>query len=495
MKNLVLVSLFAATLAACGGATAPAPPAPAPVPTALKEAQTFLTALDTSYGTAVPATGAADNALNDGCYFHDGVTKQAAIDSFNADPVQTVAFNKFRVGATRSHMRVLADRVTTNAAGDMTRRELDLEYQINYADGTVDPAHKQTIITGNSAGSVMAKAAICATPENNTKWRIYGNRSMLAASVLAHNLRSERYNLATGVALPSAVDYSKYIALEVADPGNFAKYVVIKGAGLPTAGVKLLSPRVKRDDALLVGKVGHFVDLKNTDSFALCRDINFHVDADKADCKTYGSIDNRHGALNLPAAAADTSFNALGFIAGSAYTIAVYADDNGWKSANAHAIQTPIATLTRTLSALPYSAVALDEVLQVSADLFPKFASTSTSPLSPMEIAGTIKSKLANPFMDIAWTALGTMPDASTFGWVNIASNLEGSTAASTLANPWPKSKLSVLTYPAAGIPPSPNYLPIPAASTATVTPTYGSFVMSLTNRVGNRIKSEMTFE
>ena len=56
---------------------------------------------------------------------------------------------------------------------------------------------------------------------------------MADASVRAVNQRNERYSLATGAPLTSAVDYSKYVQLRVSDPSNFVKYVVVTGPGLP----------------------------------------------------------------------------------------------------------------------------------------------------------------------------------------------------------------------------------------------------------------------
>jgi hypothetical protein len=503
MKSLALVSLFAATLAACGGggssappaAPAPAPaidstlvagPAPAPAPaTALQLAQTFLTAYDASFATAVPATGTAYNAFHDGCYLGDGLTKPLGTAAFDADLVQAAQSNKYRIGATRTNVQVLADRVTTNTDGS-GRRELDIQYQINYADGTVVPVAGQTLITGSSFGSAMVGTAKCSTPDNNTNLRFYGNRSIVDASVLAFNTRNQRNSLATGAALPIPVDYSKYIHFRIADPANVAKYVVVTGPGLPASGVKMVSPIVQRDDPLFAGKRGNFVDWKSTDTFRFCSSdaTTVNVTGITADCVTYGAQDNTRGVFNTTAALADSGFNP-GFVAGGVYNVAVY-NDAGWTTVNGQATQTPIATYTRTLDALPYSAVALAGT-GVASDLYPRI----TSSLTTAQVAAVINSKVSST-TDLSWSALGTMPDGTKFGWGEIYAYEQGRATATTAT--WPASRQFAWSYPATSATGATGYV-IPAASSVLVTPTYGQFAVQLTNRNGRRISSFVTFE
>jgi hypothetical protein len=505
MKNLVLVSLFAATLAACGGggssappaaaaptpaidSTTPAGPAPAPAPapaTALQLAQTFLAGYDASNATAVPTTGAANNAFNDGCFLGDGYTKPLAIATFDVDAVQSAQSNKYRIGTTRTNVQILADRVTTNTDGS-GRRELDIQYVVNYADGTVDTVNKQTLITGSSFGSAMVGTAKCTTPDNNTNLRFYGNRSIVDADVRAYNTRNQRNSLATGAALAVPVDYSKYIQFRIADPANVAKYVVITGPGLPASGVKMVSPIVQRDDPLFAGKRGNFVDWKSTDTFRYCRSdaTTGTVAGNTADCVTYGAAGNNYGVFNTTAALVDSGFS-TSWVAGGVYTIAVY-NDLGWTTVNGQATQTPIATYSRTLGALPYSAVALAGT-GVTTDLYPRVTSSLTS----AQVAAVINSK-ASSTTNLSWNALGVLPDASKFGWGDIYAFVSGR-ATATLAT-YPASRQVVASYPASGATSATAYV-IPAAPSVLVTPTYGEFAIELSNRNGNRITSLVTFE
>jgi hypothetical protein len=485
MKNFALVSLFAATLAACGGGGSSSPaPAPAPA-TALQLAQTFLAAYDASFATAAPATGAANNAFNDGCFLGDGYTKPLAITTFDADPAQAVQSNKYRIGATRTNVQVLADRVTTNTDGS-GRRELDIQYQVNYADGTVDAVNKQTLITGSSFGSAMVGTAKCTTPDNNTNLRFYGNRSIVDADVRAYNTRNQRNSLATGVPLAIPVDYSKYIQFRIADPANVAKYVVVTGPGLPASGVKMVSPIVQRDDPLFAGKRGNFVDWKSTDTFRFCRSdaTTGNVTGITADCVTYGAQGNNYGTFNTTAALLDSGFNP-GFVAGGVYNVAVY-NDAGWTTVNGQATQTPIATYTRTLDALPYSAVALAGT-GVASDLYPRI----TSSLTTAQVAAVINSKVSST-TNLSWNALGTMPDGTKFGWGDIYAFEQGRATATTAT--WPASRQIAVSYPATGATSVTGFV-IPAGSGALVTPTYGEFAIELSNRNSNRITSFVTFE
>jgi hypothetical protein len=488
MKSLALVSLFTATLAACGGGSSapPAAPAPAPAPaTALQQAQTFLATYDASYATAAPATGAANTAVTDGCSLHDGYTKSVAIANFDADPLLAAQSNKYRIGSTRTNVQVLADRTAANTDGS-SRRELDIQYQINYADGTVDPISKQTLITGSSFGSVMVGTVTCTTPDNNTNWRFYGNRSIVDTEVRAYNARNQRNFLSTGAPMPSAVDYSKYINFRVVDPSNFAKYVVITGPGLPASGVKLVSPRVQRDDPLFAGKRGNYVDWKNTDSFRFCRSdaTTGNVTGNTADCVTYGAAGNTYGSFNTTAVLLDSTFNP-GFVAGGTYNVAVY-NDLGWTTVNGQTTQIPIASYARTLDAVPYSAVALAGT-GVTSDLYPRVASTLTG----AQVAAVINSK-ASSTTDLSWNVLGSMPDAAKFGWGDIYAFVQGRATATTAT--WPASRQLVLSYPSTGATSATGYV-IPAAPSALVTPTYAEFSIELSNRRGSRISSFVTFE
>jgi hypothetical protein len=234
------------------------------------QAQGLLAAFDASLATSAPATGAQLTELYDGCYLGEGLTKAVATANYDEDRVQSIEAHKYRIGSTRTDVQVLADRTLTNTDGSR-RRELDIQYQVSYADGTTETDARQTIIWGSSASTTMAGGALCTSPQSSKSWRFHGNRELVDTSLRAFNQRSERYSLATGAALSSGVDYSKFVQIRIADPGNFATYVVVKGPGLPASGVKLVSPRIQRDDPMFAGKRGNFVDWKDTDTFRFCR--------------------------------------------------------------------------------------------------------------------------------------------------------------------------------------------------------------------------------
>ncbi len=487
--SLAIVSTGMLTLYGCGGGDGgtEAPP-PAPIveePTPLEQAKAFLALVDASMATAAPASGSADMAFADACYFGDGYTKPAAIASFDADAAKSAESRKYAIGSTRTNVQVLAERTTTNT-DKSSRRELDIQYQVNYADGTVDKVNNETLISGSSSGSAMPGGASCAAPDSAKNLRFYGNRKLVSASLRAVNLRNQRFSLATGAPLASAVDYNKNIQFRISDPGKFAKYVVVKGAGLPSSGVKMVSPRIQRDDPLFAGKRGNVVDWQDADNFTFCRvDSTGNVASDAADCAGQGASGNSYGSFNRTAAAADTGFDAMGFVAGGSYSVAVYIDD-GWKTVNGHATQTPVATYTITLNSLPYSAVALAGS-GVASDLFPRV----TTSLTPVQLADNF-SKKASSTMDLSWTALGAMPDAAKFGWGSVSAFMSGR-ATATKAN-WPGSRQNATTYPAAGATSITGYT-APAPSSNLVTPTYSEISIYMLNRNGAAIVSVMTFE
>lgn len=484
-----LVGAGMLTLYGCGGSSSTTPvttPAPVVVTplTSLELTTALLKQVDASMATAVPATGSADMTFTDGCYLNDGWTKASAIASFDSNLVQAVESRKFQIGSTRTNVQVLAERNTSNADGS-SRRELDIQYQLNYADGTAAKVVTDTLISGSSAGSSMAGGVACATPDTASSLRFLGNRAVVSAGLRAVNQRNERYSLAGGAPLASAVDYDKVVQLRISDPGKVATYAVVTGPGLPGSGVKMLSPRILRDDALMAGKRGNFVDWLDDDNFSFCRSAVSSLAANTADCATSGAAGTNFGASNLTAAAADASFDALGFVAGASYTVALY-NDTGWKTVNGQATQTPIATYTRTLKSLPYSAVALAGT-GISADLFPRF----TSSLTKVDLATNLRNKAAST-MTLTGTALGVMPDAGNFGWGNVNAFMSGRAGAGT-AN-WPGSRQNATTYPTGNLTTLSNYT-LPAPSSQMVTTTYGELKVTLLNRNGAAISSAITFE
>jgi hypothetical protein len=426
--------------------------------------------------------------MYDGCYFDNGRSNISSVAEFDADP-QAVEASKFRIGSTRTGLKVLADRSTTNPDGS-SRRELDMQYDINYTDGSIDNATTATVVYGSSTGSKLPDGTACTTAENKAEWRFYGNRRAVSASLTARNVRLERYALADGTANSTKVVYSKYISLTVEDPGRYATYATVSGPGLAINGVpvvlKLLSPRLLRDDPLLAGKPGNYVDQRDGNSFNICRTATGgYADAAVADCVQYGASSSAWGSFNYAVAAdADQGFDSTGVIAGGVYTFKIYNDD-GWKTVNGQAGKTPIATYTGTLNHLPYSAAAMAST-GVNGDLFPRFTSLSRS---TTEIAAAIRQK-AVILVDATWSAPGAMPDASKLGWGSVYAYDIG--RANTLAADYPASRNLTQIYPAKGA--TQSTLPSPTPGPQLVDATFGEIDLFYSTHDGNTVTSVLVF-
>ncbi len=506
----------AALMAACGGGggtadpaapAAPGTPAAAPIvsvaPTtepALEAAAAYLAKADALRATALPATGAAMFSLLDGCYLNNGFSKSFAVSDFDTDPLAP-ASRLFEVGATRSNIRVLAERTIANSDGT-SRREIDIKYDVTYQDGTkftapADTTPTETIVSGSSAGAKLADGSACATPESKSDWRAYGNRRVINANVLAYNERLDRTVLATGLPVSPAVVYNKYIRFNVSDPANVAKYVTLAGPGIvggsPSAPItlKLVSVRLLRDAPEFVGKNGNFVDWKDTDGWRFCRSsTGGAATAETADCVTHGATSNGWGAFNATAPAAlDANFDGLGVVAGGEYTVKVYNDD-GWKTVNGQVDKTPIATYTIKLANLPYSAVALAlaGTAGVATDLFPKVATNS---MTASDIATAVRGKAAFS-MNTTFTAAGAMPDGRLLGWGSFYSFKQGRVDAAQAAFN-PASRQFDPSYPLANA--TSATLAVPAAVAKLGLPTFMQFGFSMNNRNGNVVESLYTLQ
>jgi hypothetical protein len=499
MKNLSALSfLCAATLVACGGGGGGSTPAPAPAPastaatgSAIDLAKTFFTTYDTSLATSIPASGTSALALTDGCSLNNGFSKTLTVVDYDADALR-VSSRQYEIGATRTGLTVNTDRTLTNADGT-TRREIDVQYVINYLDGTKDEVATQTLISGSSSGSTMADGTVCTTPDNKADLRFYGNRKIVNTFVNASNERVERTVLATGLAQSPAVVYNRFISLVVRDPANVATYATISGPGIKVAGVdaslKLVSPRLLRSAPEFAGKLGNYVDWKDTESFSVCRSApsgtattGNYAAAETADCVANGASGTGFGSFTQSdPSVQDTNFNALGVQEGGLYTVKVYAGD-GWKTVNGQAGVTPIATYSTKLEHLPISTVALAGTLAAPANKFPLIASSS---LTAAQAATAILAK--NAFsVNLTWSVPGVMPDGRATALSLLSAFETGKASSGTSAYPasrqfspfYPTSKAVAAT------------LNVPPAPAALVTPTYGESKLEYTNRNGNFINT-----
>lgn len=495
--NLSIVGL-SLVLAACGGGGSSTTDAnvavQAQVP-ALDAAKAFLANHSALYATAIPTTGAANFSDRDGCYLHGGWSKAHSISYFDADP-NSVASVKWTVGATRSDVQVLADRSRTNADGT-TRREIDITYVIHYTDGTKEESSKQTLISGSSSGSTMADGTICTTPENRSDFRLYGNRQVVNTYVTAHNSRTERTALATGLPMSPQVLYAKYINVGVQDPAGVATYATVSGPGIVSSTapltpitLKLVSARLLRDDPLFAGKNGNNLDLKNTDSFRGCRAAGGgYATAETADCTTNGATSSLFGAFGYPTSAAATGdawFAAAQFVAGGAYTIKVYNDD-GWKTVNGQAGKTPIATYTSILPHLPFNLVQMAGASEIT-DLFPRI---TTSSMTSAQMATAINLQSAS-ITNLTWSLPGTMPDARPVGLADVYAYEVGKKSATQPTN-YPIGYRLDQIFPLSGATAASLNFAAPGVNLGM--PTYGEIGLTYSNRNGNYIQSIYSFQ
>ena len=425
---------------------------------------------------------------------NNGFSKALGIAGYDADPLR-VASRQFDIGSTRTNVTVLADRATTNADGT-TRRELDVQYAVNYMDGSKDEVATQTLISGSSSGATMADKAVCAVAENKADWRFFGNRKVVNTSVNANNLRTSRVALATGLPLAPQVVYSKYIHLNVIDPAGVATYAIVTGPGLSltTTGqagsLKYISPRLLRSATEFAGKRGNFVDWKDTDAFRSCSNAagTGSASAELANCTVDGSTGgNSWGSFNQTnMATMDSFFSSLNINAGAVYTFAIYGDD-GWKTVNGQAGKTPIATYTSTLEAVPFSGATLAGTGPAT-DLFPKLLTTGGVTEAQFAAAILAKSALS---VAATWSAPAAMPDSRALALGSHNYYEQGRAGAGPAFNP--ASRQSYANY--AGPTATAGTFAKPASVSALVTPTYGELSLNYGNRNGNGVFSVYSFQ
>jgi hypothetical protein len=410
----------------------------------LYQIRALLLAQDTAMATAVPSTGAEFTSRQDACYLHNGKTKAFFVTEFDANVAESRAENAYIIGSTRMNAQELAVRNLTNP-DNSKRIEVDVQYDINYADGSVEKAIKTTLISGSSAGT-----AGCATSQTGSTLRFFGNRKLVRVDVQARNIRYERYQLATGELLEPPKTYRRDIRFSVRDPMGNATYAVITGPGPSTivSGVyrpfslKVVSPRIQRTDTLFAGKPGNYRNWGDNDTFRMCRVAAGLPLSNIADCVTYGASGDSWGwTTATPDVAADTGFASLGFVAGGTYRFDIYKDD-GWKSVNGQATATPVAIYTAVLENLPYGFVEMAGT-GPDTDLFPKVL---TSSLTSVSYSGLLKSGAAGS-VNLTWSLPGAMSDARVFRLTEVGEYFEGS-ATSVTWPAYPRYKYYTAVYP-----------------------------------------------
>ena len=416
----------------------------------LAEIKAFVASYDALWARAVPASGAMATSMMDACYRSSGRTRAWLTADFDQDLASSLAAGAYNVGATRTKIQVLALRNQANADGS-SRREVDVQYDIGYADGSRTRDVRETLISGSSAGTPG-----CASAQSSAGWRFLGNQRLVGFSLDARTLREARHSMATGAALNPEVRYRRDIRVRVSDPLANATHVVVSGPGpgVTVNGVnqlwawKMVSPFLMRSAPELAGKSGNYVNFEDDDGFRYCGVNGTGTpQASLADCLTYGAQGDNWGwgYTSTPDAAADQGFANQGWAVGGVYRIDVYNDD-GWKTVNGQAGRTPIATYYETLKALPHT--------------FVEMAGSGTSPTTTDQFArlnlgalgatGVLaNSKSATPAaLALSWS---TQPPLSTLQPLRLVQGweyAEGLKTGSASGASWPRVRQLTSTYP-----------------------------------------------
>ena len=348
--------------------------------------------------TAIPATGAQRLALADGCWRNNGRSKAEFIAQYDAEIVEVLQRDAALVGRRIESIQPLALRETLLPDGT-TRREVDVQWDVVYRDGTRVVGERNTLVSGNSAGIPG-----CATPQAGSAMRLLGNQRPVRVEVRANNLREARYALATGAALSPTVRERREVEFYISDPSGRFTYAIVQGPGPGNTiggvtypfSMKMLAPRVLRDAPELRGKAGNFTNWADDDSFRNCFFTNDTPPiAQFVDCVANGASSNSWGwgPVSNPNASSDAGFEAQGWVAGGVYRIDLYTDD-GWKTVNGQAGRTPAATVYAELSRLPYRFT----------DMVGRYAVPTLSNSSTAQTAASIAS--ANPVpVALQWNA------------------------------------------------------------------------------------------
>ena len=438
-------------------------------------AQAFLAKVDAAHVSDV--TGAILAPLGDACYLHSGRTRAYEMNMLDNDEATRTSTNRRR-GSSRRDLQVLAERFLINPDGS-ARREIDVKYDLVYADGMVVPQN-ETYIQGSSAGSRMADGSVCATPQVSQDLRVFGNRRIVGTSVVSLNIVVDRNRLSDGTPLTTnARLYRNEIRFNVVDHANVATYATISGPGIVGSAYKLISPRLLRSAPEFAGKYGNFVDWKDTDAFMACRigsTNNNFADAEQADCVTHGAGSRSWRSNTTVAADADTQFASFGFRAGGVYTIKVYNDD-GWKTVNGQQGKTPIATYTTTLNRLPASAVALDAGGNSAFGNSTVMVSNLVDGGKRLQATETRKAKV----------------DGKELPFTGIYFFAQGRTALSTNTNFFPGSRMTFSTSPAVGS--SAATLEVPPRPAAMTGITYYEYGASWDDLNGYSVLRTVSFE
>lgn len=413
-----------------------------PLPAGTRDAvQALFAAIDARWATGVPASGAARMALADACYLHDGRSRAHLVAEADANPLLMALRDAWRIGQRSSNLQVLAERVAVNADRSV-RRELDVQYDVAYADGSRAQGLRTTLVSGSSAGTPR-----CAASQSGSDWRLLGNQRLAYVGVRARTLREERRGLGDGALL--SVGYRRELQFIVVDPMHHVRYAVISGPGPRQLvdgisrpfSLKLLSPQLARGGADFSTTAGHYLNWQDDDPFRICRGPGGSGGvAERSDCTGQPLAGFEWGSSHAAAdARADADFDSLGFVAGGVYRVALY-DDEGWKTVNGEAGRTPLAVYHVTLPRLPRALAA------VGASGFPRLTFGGGS---MRQVADNLASATPAP-MAVSWNAPAAAGDGRVFRLLHGWEYFQGPHRASATASTWPGRRYLNYLYPAA---------------------------------------------
>lgn len=353
-------------------------------PALLDQVRATMASYDSLYANGLPSPTQAVS-LYDQCWRHDGIDRSWVAAGHYAG-------GQDEIGRLTRNIQVAAVRSSVNTDGS-ARQEVDIEYDINHADGTVTRGAKNTLISGSSAGTLR-----CPSAQADERLRLLGNQAWAAVAVGSRTVRAEGYSISTGAPLSPPVVWRRDIQFWAIDPIGHSNYAVVSGPGLGSR--KLLSPRLLRTAPELAGKRGNYLNIADDHPFMICRAPGNAVPlADVADCVGEGASGYDHGfSTATPNAAADANFAALGYLAGGAYRFDLY-DDDGWKTVNGHAGRTPLSTRHVVLDhlGLPFG---------LSTDVLPELRPQT---LTMAQLQANVVSPAPVP-VAFQWGQLGALP-------------------------------------------------------------------------------------
>lgn len=457
------------------------------------EVKALLASFDAKWATAVPADGTQATSLNDACYLSNGRTKAYLVADFDADLAETRASEAYRIGATRTNVQVLALRNLRNSDGS-SRREIDVQYDVVYKDGSTARDVKEVLVSGSTAGTPG-----CSTPQTGSTLRFLGNQKKVGFSLLARASREERYTIAAGVALSPSVRYRRDIRVGVTDPLGNATYVVVSGPG-PAATVngvsvpwswKMVSPRVMRAAPEMAGKVGNYTNFLDDDGFRYCGISGAGTPvASASDCLTFGAPGDNwgFGYTSTPDAAADKGFTDQGWVVGGVYKLDVYNDD-GWKTVNGHAGKTPIATYYETMKSLPRTFVEMAG----SGPATDNFARLNLGALGATGVRNNGMSATPAP-ISLSWNPQPGLSSTQPFrllqGWEYVEGPKTGVVSPAT----WPRLRALGRTYPGPTATSFANW-PVAAPLKDMANRSYFEYMLYHTDRNQGVIQSRVSFQ